>query len=192
MHEDEEYEPRDEWQPPRFSQRRPRRLQELTIRNSGRTGGLARSASQAPVNMRVNGRVVRRNCPLEQRSHEENTAPRALVLVLEREIRRTRLQAEATVNARVDPRKRGRKRRVRERARGYRVRGSRIFFSDGQGAAQCTGPMMPGLRILCGSNDLLIPCDRRSAITLGESVGHMCDGRRSNTIVAPAAAEVSG
>ena len=54
---------------------------------------------------------------LDERAHQHDAAARAVVLVLEREIRRARLEAEAAVHARIDAALILRERRAGNRAR---------------------------------------------------------------------------
>ena len=104
-----------------LAQRCARRFEKLPIRNTGRTCGLARTTAQAPVDVRSHRLVVRRDGSFEKRSHQEDSAARTFVLVFKRQIRRTRLKAEAAVNARVDSRERRSQRSSLKGTRGPRV-----------------------------------------------------------------------
>ena len=86
---------------------------------------------------------VRRERALEQRTHQHDASARAVVLVLEREVRRARLQAEAAVHARVDARD-----LVRERTAGNRASAS----ARRVGALTRAAPRIPGFSTPSGSN----------------------------------------
>ena len=74
----------------------------MTVRHAGRTCRLACPAAEATINVRLEGGVVEREGALERRSHKQHAAARTVILVLEREIRRTALEAEPAVYAGVD------------------------------------------------------------------------------------------
>ena len=96
-----------------------------------------------------------RQAAVHQRAHEHDAAARAVVLVLEREIGRARLEAEAAVHARVDARARVGRAACREWRR-YRGMG------DGD-RLHASSPRMPGLRMRSGSKALRTPTDRESS-----------------------------
>ena len=121
-------------------ERRARRLEQRAVRHARRTRSLARAAAEAAIDVRVHRWVVERELAFHQRAHEVDASTRRVVLVSERDVRRTRLEAEAAVHARIDPCARSCERSAGNRARG-RVRPR----------AHATSPRMPRLRMRCGS-----------------------------------------
>lgn len=176
MREREENQPRDERRALRFAKRSARRLEQLAVRNAGRACRFTGPATKAPVDMGVNGFVVRLDRPFEQRAHEKNPTAGTLVFVLEREISRTCLKTESAVDTLIDSRQRSRQRGVGERAGGDSICRRRTLFIEDWKTAHETGPMMPGLRMRCGSNACMIPRDNRSDTTVGESTCHISTG----------------
>ena len=152
MSEDKQNQSRDEWRSPRLSQRRACCFEKVPVRHAGWTGRLAGPASETTIDVRVHRRVIRRDRSFEQRPHQENSSARTLVFILESQICRTRLEAEATMNTRVDSRKRCLERRSGQRARWDRVRWCRRVVHDRERSAHARGPRIPGFRMLFGSN----------------------------------------
>ena len=72
------------------------------VRHAGRARGLARAAAEAAVEVRLQRFVSSASVPSTTRAHQHDAAARAVVLVLEREVRRAGLQAEAAVHAGVE------------------------------------------------------------------------------------------
>src|SRR5258708_25641323 len=104
--------------------RRSCACQQLPVWHTRRTCGLARAAAKTPVDVRAHVRVGWWQRPLDERAHEHDAASRAVVLVLEREIRRARLETEAAMHACVDARTHSGERRARQRASGSGASGS--------------------------------------------------------------------
>ena len=172
--------PRDEGHRLVLAQRRPRRLEKLAVRNSARADGLARSASETLIDVLLHARIIGLDRALEQRPHEKNASARTVVLVLEIQVRRARLEAESAVHARIDSRQRVGERRAGKRAARHRIVRKRV---SGEARSR-QSPSMPGLRMLCGSYARLMPCDNPSDTTLGENHGPDFRGqasRRSTT-----------
>ena len=88
------------------------------------------------------GRIVLMHALVEGTLSVDDPAARAVVLILEAQIRRTGLQAEAAVHARIDARARVGERRAGDRA-------ERGASSRRRHAA---GPRMPGFNTRSGSN----------------------------------------
>src|SRR3982750_1164966 len=100
--------PRDKRRRTMLIQRGAGGFQELAIRYATRTHRLAGATAKTLVDMLLHARVVGPYRSLEQRSHQENPAPRAIVLILEVEIRRARLETKSAMHARVDTGQRAR------------------------------------------------------------------------------------
>src|SRR5688572_9683082 len=113
---------------------------------------LACPAAQAAVDVRAHIRVVHGERAFDERVHEDDPTAGAVVLILETEIRRTCLQAEAAMHARIDARA-----RVGERRAGNGA--GRGASSRGRHAA---GPRMPGFNTRSGSNVCWMPRDNES------------------------------
>src|SRR5712664_3727561 len=124
--EDEENETRDEWSRSALAHGGSRRLQKLPIRHSARTYRLARPAPETLIDVLLNARIVRRHRSFEQRPHEKDSPARTVVLVLEIQISRARLQTESAVHARVDAGQRVRERSARQGTTRHRVTRERI------------------------------------------------------------------
>src|SRR6185312_12498510 len=92
--------------------------------------------------------IARRQLPVKQRTHQDDPAARRVVLVLQREIRRTRLQTEPAVHTRVESRLFLRERRVSA------WRPGRLRHD--------LGSMIPGFRTWCGSKRCMSAAESRS------------------------------
>src|SRR5438105_15938486 len=76
----------------------------MAVRNSRRTHRLAGATAETLGDVPVDTLALGWQRSLEQRPHEDDSTARTVVLVLEREIRWTRLETETAVHARIDPR----------------------------------------------------------------------------------------
>ena len=131
-------------------------FEKLAVRNTRRTCRFTRAASKTAIDVRVNSLVVHSEISLEQRSHEEDSSARTVVLVLESLIRRTRLETKAAVHALIDTRQRCFERSTRKRAGWSCISRCRRLVYYFEGNTHVSGPSIPGLRTFAGSNALLI------------------------------------
>ncbi len=111
-----------------MAQRFPRRFERRAIRHARRARRLTRATAETTVEMRGERVVVERERAVDRSAHEHDAAARRIVLVAEREIGGTRLQAEAAVHALHEARQRAGERSasdaVMRRRRGCRRSGS--------------------------------------------------------------------
>ena len=155
MRKYKQYQPANERGAARRAKSCARSFEQLSIRHTRRTCGLACTAAKAAVNVQVYAFVVRSDGSLEQRSHEKNSASRTFVLVLENLIRRTRLKTESAVDALINSGQRCCMRRIRQSARRLRVGRLRTLIYNIEWDAHNFGPRIPGFRMLDGSNAAL-------------------------------------
>jgi hypothetical protein len=88
-----------------------RRLERPSIRDSRGADGLAGAAAEAAPQMQCQRGVVRRDVAALERAHQLDASARPVRLVAGREVRGAGLQAEAAVDAGVEPRKAAARRR---------------------------------------------------------------------------------
>src|SRR5689334_3622089 len=180
--ENKENQSRDERHRLIVLQRRACGLQQLSIRNAARAYGLTRSAAKALIDVLLHLGIRWRDGALEHGPHQEDASAWTIVLVFEIQICRACLEAEAAMHTRVDPRQRCGERCAGQSTDRHRVRRKRISrrWNNSQ-RAQFRSPRMPGFRMLCGSYARLMPCERESLTTLGETAAHNSGGSFSNT-----------
>ena len=141
----------------------------MSIGNPRRTRRFACATSQALRDVCLDAFVLRRERSLEQRAHQHDSAARTVVLVLEREIRRTALESESAMDASVDAGFFARQRTIRQRTLGR----------HNDGCAHAGSPRIPIFNKCFGSNVRLIPADSRSAVGDGAHAAHSSAGSRS-------------
>src|SRR5262249_54871156 len=166
--EDAENDSRDPGNGSVFGQCCARSLEEMTVGNTRRAHGLAGAATEATSDVRLHAGIARLERPLEHRPHEQDAPARAVVLVLERQIRRTGRQTEAAVHAGIDAAALFGKWTVRQRA-GW----------CGMRCAHAGAPSTPGFRMAWGSKLDRIRAESVSPGEAIESTGHSSRPKRS-------------
>ena len=93
----------------------------MTVWDTGWASRFAGTTAEAAIDVRLERRIVERERAFQRGLHEQYAAARAVVLVLEGEIRRTALETEAAMHAGVDTTAHRGERRAGKRA-GCRTR----------------------------------------------------------------------
>src|ERR1700737_1451893 len=114
--EDKENEARDKWIRSALAEGGARRLQKLPVRHPARAYRLASPADQKLIDVLLHARIVWFHLSFEQRPHEKDSPAGTVVLILEVQIGRARLETESAVHARVDAGQRVGERRARQGA----------------------------------------------------------------------------
>ena len=93
---------RDARKRPMLGDRFTRCFEQESVRDAGRARGLARTTAETTVDVRPHAVARRVERSVVHRSHQHDSAARAVVLVLERHVRRACLEAESAVHACVE------------------------------------------------------------------------------------------